>query len=263
MATPTTTVHAGYARYFTPPPLVFVSSSSLNRLTDSTAEPEVKKNTTIKAERAHYVDAGVTQQIIPGLKVGLDGYYKQAEHLLDDGQFGAPVFLTPFNYKWGYNYGVELSASYVVGGFSAYGNLAAAQQWGKRIETAQSLFTADDLAYIHEHYIHTDHYQLITASAGAAYLWRQTRLSMDFLAGSGLRRTVVHPNDSSVRPYQTANVGIQQGFTLPAIGKMSARFDIVNLWDEQYEIRSGTGLGVFAPQFGPRRAFYGGLQKEF
>ena len=38
-----------------------------------------------------------------------------------DGQFGAPVFNTPFNYKWGYNYGVELSASYVVGGFSAYG----------------------------------------------------------------------------------------------------------------------------------------------
>jgi len=44
---------------------------------------------------------------------------------------------------------------------------------------------------------------------------------------------------------------------------MIARFDIMNLWDERYEIRSGTGLGVFAPQFGPRRAFYGGLQKEF
>ena len=177
---------------------------------------------------------------------------------------GAILFDAPDgSWEWLQRKGVELSASYVVGGFSAYGNLAAAQQWGKRIETAQSLFTADDLAYIHEHYIHTDHYQLITASAGAAYLWRQTRLSMDFLAGSGLRRTVVHPNDSSVRPYQTANVGIQQGFTLPAIGKMSARFDIVNLWDEQYEIRSGTGLGVFAPQFGPRRAFYGGLQKEF
>lgn len=263
MATPTTTVHAGYARYFTPPPLVFVSSSSLDRLVNSTAEPEVKENTTIRAERAHYFDAGVTQQIIPGLKVGLDAYYKKAEHLLDDGQFGAPVFLTPFNYKWGYNYGVELTASYINGGFSAYGNLAAAQQWGKRIETAQSLFSSDDLAYIYNHYIHTDHYQLITASAGASYLWRQTRLAMDFLAGSGLRRTVVHPNDSAVSPYQQANVSIQQGFTLPAIGKMTARFDVVNLWDEKYKIRDGTGLGVFAPQFGARRAFYGGLQKEF
>src|SRR5207245_11104049 len=73
MATPTTTVHAGYARYFTPPPLVFVSSSSLNRLTASTAEPEVKQNTTINAERAHYVDAGVHQPTIRGPELGSRG----------------------------------------------------------------------------------------------------------------------------------------------------------------------------------------------
>jgi outer membrane receptor protein involved in Fe transport len=265
MATPTTTVHAGYARYFTPPPLVFTSSASFNRLVGTTAEAEVTKNTVIRAERAHYFDAGITQQILPGLKVGLDAYYKKAEHLLDDGQFGAPVFITPFNYKWGYNYGVELSASYVNGGFSAYGNLAAAEQWAKRIETAQSLFSADDLAYSYNHYIHTDHHQLITASAGVAYLLASTntRFSLDFLAGSGLRRSVVHPNDASVPPYQQANIGIQQKFTLPAIGKMTARFDVINVWDEKYKLRDGTGLGVFAAQFGPRRAFYGGLQKEF
>jgi outer membrane receptor protein involved in Fe transport len=265
MATPTTTVHAGYARYFTPPPLVFTSSASLNRLVGTTAEAAVTKNTVIRSERAHYFDAGIIQQILPGLKVGLDVYYKKAEHLLDDGQFGAPVFNTPFNYKWGYNYGVELSTSYVNGGFSAYGNLAAAEQWAKRIETAQSLFSADDLAYSYNHYIHTDHHQLITASAGAAYLLAltDTRFSLDFLAGSGLRRSVVHPNDASVPPYQQANIGIQQKFTLPAFGKMTARFDVINLWDEKYKLRDGTGLGVFAAQFGPRRAFYGGLQKEF
>ena len=151
------------------------------------------------------------------------------------------------------------------GGFSAYGNLAAAEQWAKRIETAQSLFSADDLAYSYNHYIHTDHHQLITASAGAAYLLAltDTRFSLDFLAGSGLRRSVVHPNDASVPPYQQANIGIQQKFTLPAFGKMTARFDVINLWDEKYKLRDGTGLGVFAAQFGPRRAFYGGLQKEF
>ena len=82
MATPTTTVHAGYARYFTPPPLVFTSSASLNRLVGTTAEAEVTKNTVIRSERAHYFDAGIIQQILPGLKVGLDVYYKKAEHLL-------------------------------------------------------------------------------------------------------------------------------------------------------------------------------------
>jgi outer membrane receptor protein involved in Fe transport len=261
--TPTTTVHAGYARYFTPPPLIFTSTAQFNQFADTTAAPEVTKNATVRSERANYLDVGITQQILPGFKVGLDGYWKQAEHLLDDGQFGAPVLQTPFNYKSGYNYGVELTGSYVLGNFSAYGNLAAATQWGKRIETAQSLFSADDLAYIYNHFIHTDHVQLITASVGASYLWRDTRFSLDFLEGSGLRRSVVHPNDSSVRPYQTANIGISHRVNVPGVGKLEARFDITNLWDEQYKIRDGSGLGVFAPQFGPRRGFFGGLKMDF
>jgi outer membrane receptor protein involved in Fe transport len=261
--TPTTTVHAGYARYFTPPPLIFTSTAQFDQFANSTAAPEVTKNATVRSERANYLDVGITQQILPGLKAGLDGYWKQAEHLLDDGQFGAPVLQTPFNYKSGYNYGLERTGTYTIGNFSAYGNLAVATQWGKRIETAQSLFSADDLAYSYVHYIHTDHAQLITASAGASYLWRDTRFSLDFLEGSGLRRSVVHPNDSSVRPYQTANIGISHRVNVPGVGKLEARFDITNLWDEQYKIRDGSGLGVFAPQFGPRRGFFGGLKMDF
>jgi outer membrane receptor protein involved in Fe transport len=261
--TSTTTVHAGYARYFTPPPLIFTSAAQFSQFADTTAAAEIDKNATVRSERAHYFDAGITQQILPGLKVGLDAYYKQAQHLLDDGQFGAPVLQTPFNYKWGYNYGVELSGTYTRGGFSAYGNLAAATQWGKRIETAQSLFGADDLAYSYDHYIHTDHTQLITASVGAAYVWRDTRFSFDFLEGSGLRRSVVHPNDSTVPPYQVANIGISHRIKVPGVGKLEARFDVTNLWDEKYMIRDGSGLGVFAPQFGPRRGFFGGLKMEF
>jgi len=261
--TPMTTVHAGYARYFTPPPLVFTSTAQQNQFTDTTAAPEVTKNATPRSERANYLDAGVTQVIIPGLKVGLDVYWKQATNLLDDGQFGAPVFLTPFNYTRGYNYGVELTASYIVGNFSAYGNLAAAQQRAKRINTAQSLFSADDLAYSFNHYIATDHDQLITASAGASYTWQKIRFAMDFVEASGLRKTVVHPNDTTVRPYQYANVGVSRKFDWPAFGPLEARLDVLNLWDERYQIRDGSGLGVFAPQWGVRRGVFAGIRKEF
>jgi len=66
-----------------------------------------------------------------------------------------------------------------------------------------------------------------------------------------------------VPSYQQANLGISHRFTLPAFGKFEARFDVINLWDEKYKIRDGSGLGVFAPQFGPRRAFYAGIKKEF
>ena len=43
---------------------------------------------------------------------------------------------------------------------------------------------------------------------------------------------------------------------------MEVRAAVVNLNDRTYEIRNGTGIGVFAPQFGPRRAFFGGIKWE-
>ena len=261
--TRTTTLHAGYARYFTPPRQEFVSTTSIARFDNTTAEASVPINSTVRAERAHYVDAGITQEIIRGLKIGLDAYYKNSQYHLDEGQFGAPTFLTPFNYHTAINYGVELTASYTVGGFSGYGNLAVGQQVAKGIVSAQALFDAEDLAYIHQHYIVTDHSQLITASGGLSYLWRDTRVSLDMLAGSGLRRTVIHPNDSTNPPYQQLDFGISQRFKLPAIGQMEARFDVINVLGNDYVLRDGTGVGIFAKQFGPPRGFFGGLKKEF
>ena len=38
---------------------------------------------------------------------------------------------------------------------------------------------------------------------------------------------------------------------------------MINLFDEKYEIRDGGGVGVFAPQWGPRRGFFLGLSKTF
>jgi hypothetical protein len=42
---------------------------------------------------------------------------------------------------------------------------------------------------------------------------------------------------------------------------LTARFDILNAFDEVYTIRDGTGVGVGAPQFGARRGFFVGLSK--
>jgi TonB dependent receptor len=262
-ATPTTTVHAGYARYFTPPPLVFTPTASLLRFVGTTNEPAVLQNTTIKPERAHYVDVGLTQGILPGLTVGVDSYYKWADHLLDDGQFGAPVFLTPFNYETAYTRGVELTSTYAGGDLTGYANLAFSQQRATRVETAQALFSPDDLAFIAHHYIATDHDQFLTASGGLAYRWDRTRVSVDFFAGSGLRRTLTTPNDSTEPGYVQVNLGLTQGFTLGPLGRFEARFDVINLLDNNYEIRNGTGVGVFAKQFGPPRGFFLGLKKVF
>ena len=37
---------------------------------------------------------------------------------------------------------------------------------------------------------------------------------------------------------------------------LNLRFTVVNLLDTLYQLRSGTGIGEFAPQYGPRRGFY-------
>ena len=261
--TSTTTIHAGYARYFTPPRQEFVSSQTVAKFADTTAAAEVTENSAPRAERANYIDVGIVQQFPPGLTVGLDGYYKQADYQLDEGQFGAPVFLTPFNYRRAYTYGIELTTTYVAGGFSAYGNLAAGRQWAQGIASGQALFSADDFKYIQQHYIVTDHSQLLTASAGLSYAWRNTRASVDMIAGSGLRRSVKHPNDSSNPAYQQLNIGLTHVFDLPAVGKLEARFDVINVLDNNYVLRDGTGVGVFATQFGPPRGFFGGLRKLF
>ena len=214
-ATPTTTVHAGYARYFTPPPFELVSPTSIAAFANTTAAPALTQDTTVKAERDHYFDAGVEQIIIPGLRLGIDAYYKQAKNLIDEGQFGAPIILSAFNYATGQVGGVEFSGSYDHGPWNFYGNLAYSRAIGKDIDTAQFNFSADDLAYIQQHYIHLDHDQAWTGSAGAAYTAFQAsdhpaRLSATLLAGSGLRADGAVPNGRALPGYATVNLSATQ-----------------------------------------------------
>jgi outer membrane receptor protein involved in Fe transport len=263
-ATPTTTAHAGYANYFTPPPFDLASMQSINQFSNTSGAAPSSGNSSLKAERAQYFDVGVTQEIMTGLKVGIDAYYKYSRNLLDEGQFGAPVILTPFNYHVGYNKGVELTTSYGNGPFSYYGNLAIATQKAEQITSAQFNFSQDDLDYIATHKINTDHSQLMTASAGISYLWMGTRYSVDIIAGTGVRTdNTAGPNGGTVPSYEQVNFGVSHRFADAPGGAITVRADLINAFDETYLIRSQSGIGVNAPQYGPRRTFYLGVTKEF
>jgi outer membrane receptor protein involved in Fe transport len=255
-----TTFHAGYARYFTPPAQAIAAPTNIAATVNTTAQPENFQQNPVLPERAHYFDVGLTQKITPELQVGIDAYYKIARDLLDDGQFGQALILSGFNYETGYNSGVELSAIYKNGNFSAYGNIAWARQVAKNVVSNQYLFGNDELAYIANNYIYTDHAQMWTASAGASYLWDNTKFSASIVYGSGLRSGFA--NTDHVAPYATANISVSREFTVPDFGKFTARFDVVNVFDAVYELRDGSGIGVFAPQFGARRGLYVGLSKK-
>ena len=264
-----TTLHAGYSRFFSPPPFELVGTQSLAQFANTTAAPGVLKDDPVKAERSNYYDFGVEQTITKGFTVGVDTYYKQATDLVDEGQFGAPIILTPFNYAHGQVYGVELTGSYHVGGLLAYANLASQRAIGKDIVSSQFNFGADDLTYITTHYIHLDHEQQVSASGGVSYLWNGTRISADLLLGSGLRSDLVLPDGSSVPngdrlPYYTqVNFGVEHDFDRQGWSGLTARIDVINLLDKVYEIRDGTGVGVGAPQYGPRRGLFFGVTQSF
>jgi outer membrane receptor protein involved in Fe transport len=120
-ATDETTVHAGYSRYFVPPPFELVTPTAIALLNNTTNAPAVQQDDIVRAERSHYFDVGINQIIVPGLTVGLDGYYKLARNLIDEGQFGAPIILTAFNYAKAYVAGAILTISYDQGPWSICG----------------------------------------------------------------------------------------------------------------------------------------------
>ncbi len=173
-ATDATTLHAGYSRYFTPPPLELVRQGSVTKFDNTSNESATDLNTPVQSERAHYFDAGISQKLAPGLQAGVDGYYKIATQELDDGFFGQTLILSPFNYKRARIYGVEFTTTYTMGGFSTYANLAWSVAQGRGIDTAQFLFDPNTLAYSQQHFIYLDHDQRITGSFGASYLWKES-----------------------------------------------------------------------------------------
>ena len=75
------------------------------------------------------------------LTLGVDSFYEQAQHLIDEGQFGAPIILTPFNYRYGLIGGVEFTANYTINNFAAYFNTAWQAAHGKGVESAQFNFS--------------------------------------------------------------------------------------------------------------------------
>jgi opacity protein-like surface antigen/outer membrane receptor protein involved in Fe transport len=276
-----TTFHAGYARYFTPPVLVEAAPANIALFNNTTGQSPNTGTSPVLPERSHYFDTGINQKIIFGcttsglkdcttLDLGLDAYYKIAKDLIDNGQFGQALVLSAFNYAQGVAQGVEFSAKFHSGNFQAYANLAVSQEKATQPVSNQFLFDNTtplaDLGgltrfqYLSTHWIYTDHNQYVTGSAGLSYKWNGTTLSTDMIYGSGLRTG--DANIDALAPYAQFNVGVARDFDMPDHQPVTVRFDVVNVFDTVYQIRNGTGIGVFSPQYGPRRGYFIGIKKK-
>jgi outer membrane receptor protein involved in Fe transport len=272
--TGTTTLHAGYSRYFTPPPVEDVSGGTISKFINTSGASSTLLDDSVRAERANYYDAGITQTILRGWTVGLDGYYKTAQNQLDDGLFGQTLILSAFNYEKGRIYGLELSTSYETNGLTAYANAAYSVAQGEDWDSSQFLFSPADLAYVQNHWIYLDHDQTYSATAGVSYRYKEAHEAstmgyLDIVTGSGLRQDATAadgsniPNGASVPNYYELNIGVEQVFKIAHKQFLKARLDVVNITDNVYELRSATGVGVNAAQYGMRRGIFGSLSYHF
>jgi outer membrane receptor protein involved in Fe transport len=283
--TPRTTIHAGYARYFTPPPTESISAGSVAAFANTSnaaplvgystngggncvlapngTTPTCALNNPVLPERAHYFDAGITHQLTSYYNVGLDTYYRHASNLIDEGQFGTAVIFTPFNYEQGHVYGIEFTNAYHQGNLSADLNIARSVAQGTDVVSAQAFgFGQTELNYIAGHYVYLDHDQRWTGSAELGYKWLGTQYGLEGTYGSGLRQGFANtgklPDNMQVDASAARDFHFGGGF-----GDLGVRLAVLNIFDRINQVRSNSGVGVGAPQFSPRLSWYMGVTKPF
>jgi len=256
-----TRIHAGYARYFTPPPTEKISTTSIAAFANTTNALPSDANTAVKAERSNYFDIGISSVLLPHLTVGLDAYGREVKNLQDEGQFGNALIYSAFNYAQGKVAGIELTANYHQKDFSAYANLSRSQAMGKNVTTGQFNFSSEKLAYISQNWVHLDHDQTWTGSGGISYKQGGVSYFADAIFGTGLRNGFA--NTGHLPAYTQVNLAVAHLWETPFLGTLDARLSVLNAFDRIYQLRDGTGIGLGAPQFGQRRTLYFSLSRPF
>ncbi|MFZ1098407.1 MAG: TonB-dependent receptor [Steroidobacteraceae bacterium] len=259
-----TTLHAGISRYFTPPMQAQATQNNLALFQNTTQQPAIPLDDPVRPERATYVDLGLEQKLSAALTAGADLYYKHGTDMLDDGTFGNAVVLSQFNYALGYSKGAELKLNYQHDGLRIYGNYAHEITKAKDVISHQHLIGDPvELAYLASNYTYASDAQTNTASAGISYRWQETFASFDGIYGSGLRAGFANLQHSP--DYTQCNAAVGRYFyPWPSADKpLTLRLSVVNLFDRIYVLRAATGVGEFAPQYGPRRGIFGEITQQF
>ncbi|WP_172491967.1 TonB-dependent receptor domain-containing protein [Gluconobacter oxydans] len=257
-----TTLHLGYSRYFTPPSPQYVYPSTLARFAGTTNAAANTIDSATKVEKSHYVDGGILQRITPEFQITLDAYAKWAHDLTDLGQFGRAIILAPFSYRRGRVYGAEFGSSWRHGPWSLFGNFSYVKTSARDINSAQYQFDPAELAYIRNHAIQLDHQGEFTATAGASWTTKHDMAYADFVYGYGLRSGFA--NLEKEPQYDDFNIGYQHTFTKVPFGHdIKVRADVVNLFDKRYQLRDGSGVGIYQAQYGQRRGTFFAVVSEF
>lgn len=260
---PDTSLHAGFSRYFTPPMQAQATPTNLALFQNTTQQPAIPLDGLVHPERADYVDVGLEQKVTPAFTAGADVYYKHGTDMLDDGTFGNAAVLTQFNYALGFSRGAELKLNYEHEGLRLYANYAHEITEAKDVNSNQYLIGDPvEFAYMASTYTFASDAQTNTASAGVSYRWREAFVTLDGIYGSGLRAGFA--NEQHSPDYTQFNAAVGRNFYpwQSDAKPLTLRLSVVNFFDRIYVLRAATGVGEFAPQYGPRRGIFGEITQQ-
>jgi hypothetical protein len=256
-------LHGGYARYFVPAPEDEAPLPPIGLLALTTGAPPGGPSTAQPPETDDYFDVGFEQKA-GGLTVGVDAYLRNARNMIDYTHIGETQLTRPFAFFDGRARGIELSATYIRGALSAWSNLAVSRTVGRGIVSDQ-VFTPTQIAMTAGQYVPTNEDQTYTASGGASYRWGELMLSGQLTYGSGLPRTeqFSDPNGATMPSHIQADISATFRTEVVAHLPLDLRLDIINVFDNRYELRDGTNLGGGVAQWNPGRGFVVGLEQSF
>jgi len=250
---PTTTLHAGFARYMQVPSFQGISPGAPTAFMGTTGfagTGTVNPDT----EDDYEWDAGVVHQLTKNVTVSEDAFYEYTKHYLDTGQFGDVPIFAPFNYKNGYIWGTETAITYSGENLSAHASTTIGRNMQKGVATGQFNFDPDELGYINRHYIVLDHQPLYGAAAGINYRWKPWEFSSSVIYSSGLRGGFA---DLEKLPHVVqVDLAAQRAFQVPSLGEVTDRITLLNIFDRTNLIRPAEGIGIFQAAYGPRITVY-------
>ena len=99
---------------------------------------------------------------------------------------------------------------------------------------------------------------MFVGSGGTSYNLWGFLLTADAIWGSGYRRGFA--NSGELPPILQFNAAVVRSFRMPGVGNVEGRISLINVFDHTYQIRNGSGIGVFSPSYGPRRTLYAGIK---
>ena len=231
----------------------------------------VTQDDPVKAERANYFDAGITQKLtwIAGRRGRLlqDGPQPTRRRLVRAVAHSLGVQLCQGRGLWR-----GIHRLLYQGRILRLCQCRRSEAQGKNWNSAQFLFDPNDLAYVQNHWIYLDHDQRVTGSFGAAYTWKETSAARGCTwtrftaAACGQTATTCQWRNHPQRRQRAGLLLRQHGCgTKFKLGPQTVkvRLDIVNVTDNIYELRNGSGVGVNAAQYGERLGFFGSLSYVF